>query len=338
MSQTCLSEVKDLRCIEAVGDLQEGIESIPIICMALLNTLVDQNTGKCFNYDQIRKHIEHAEQCLKSSEKKIKEKLGNLDESMECFLKDKECTEQEKKEKILAMDKLSKDKLCAEEILRQSKRALEQAKINLGSEKEALNKEEAIKNSCESLTIAGSVMLIIPILGWIAGPIMMYEGQCGRLDAINGIMTAEKEIKKAKSELREYEGKVSDYQSRTSEAQKEINKTKEDLKKIQEEIEGLKQDLVDAAEIQNTVRQAVHLLSVLSGRVTVLQMQTQRFILWEPVVNLIKEVMKTAINIAENQFLCSRGLPGLKNTLRENTERLLAICNSPNNSEHESYY
>lgn len=155
---------------EAVGELmQEGIESIRNICMALLNTHVNQNNSKCFNYDQIRKHIEHAEQCLKTSEKMIKEKLENVDESVEHLLKEKECTEQAKTEKKLAIDKLCKEKLCAEKILHHSKKALEQAKINLDLELETLRKEEARKNSCERWTTAGTMMFVIPVFGWIAG-------------------------------------------------------------------------------------------------------------------------------------------------------------------------
>nr|XP_055065357.1 uncharacterized protein LOC129447633 [Misgurnus anguillicaudatus] len=305
-----MCSVKDLQSMKAVSDLlQEGFESICNISTSLFNANVDHNTGKCLNYEQIRKHIEHADQCLKKSEKMSKEKLQSLDESMEHLLKEKERVDQIKKEKNLAMDKLHTDKTSAEEMLKIFKKALEQAEKNLASEKEALKKEKARMNSSAVLTGVGAGLLAIPVAGWIAGAVMICEGERGRHDAINCI--AGEEITKAEFQLREYTSKVSDYQSRISELQNEIEKTNEDLNKIQEEIEGLKQHLEVIAEIQNNVRQAVCLLSVLSGRVTVLEKQTQRFFIWEPVMKVMEDVMKAAFKIAENHILY-QGLPSVR--------------------------
>lgn len=339
MSQTCIPDVMDLQSIKPVRDLlQEGIESICSISTSLFDAHVDHNTGKCFDYEQIRKHIAHADQCLNRSEKMSEEKLRSLDESIERLLKKKECGVQKQKEKNIAMNKLHTHKTSAEEMLNISKAALEQAGKNLSSEKEALEKEKARMNSSAVLTGVGAGLLVIPVAGWIAGPIVMYGGVCGIHDAINGINSAVNNIEKAESQLREYTSKVSNYQSRISELQNDIKITNKELTKIQEEIEGLKQHLVEIAEIQKTVRQAVHLLSVLSGRVAVLEKQTQRLIIWVPVMKVMEDVMKAALKIAENQFFYSRGLPGIINTLRENMDRILAICNSPSNSEYDSYY
>lgn len=155
--------------MKAVSDLlQDGIESICNISTSLFNAHLDHNTGKCFNYEQIRKHIEHADQCLKKSEKMSKE-LRSLDESMEHLLKEKGHVEQIKKEKNKAMNKLHTHKTSAEEMLNISKTALEQAKKNLASEKEALEKEKARMNSSAVLTGVGVGLFVIPVAGWIAG-------------------------------------------------------------------------------------------------------------------------------------------------------------------------
>ncbi len=55
-----------------IGPLNEGIVSISNICMSLLDAKVDPTTDTCSNYEQIRGHIEHAEQCMKKSEATIK--------------------------------------------------------------------------------------------------------------------------------------------------------------------------------------------------------------------------------------------------------------------------
>ncbi|XP_065117436.1 uncharacterized protein [Paramisgurnus dabryanus] len=320
MSQICLPDVKDLQSMKAVSDLlQEGIGSICNIRTSLFNAQVDYNTGKCLNYEKIRKHIEHADQCLKESEKMSKEKLQSLDESMEHLVKEKERVDQIKKEKNIAKNKLHADKTSAEEMLKISKKALEQEEKKLVSEEETLEKEKASLNSSAVLTGVGAGLLLIPGPGWIAGKIMICEGLCRRNYAKKSIRAGEEEITKAESQLREYTSKVSDYQSRISELQNKIEKTNEDLNKIQEEIEWLKQHLEVIAEIQKNVRQAVFLLSVLSGRVTVLEKQTERFIVWEPVMKVMEDVMEAAFKIAKNHVLY-QGLSGVKNPVNPMVE------------------
>ncbi len=149
--------------------LNEGIVSICNICKSLKNMHVSPTTDMRSDYKQIREHIEHAEQSLKTSESRIKEKLGSLDEHMEHLIIEKQNTEHQKKEKFMTMDKLGTEKNSAEELLRYSKAALEQAERNLETAKYAQRVAQDKKNAGEGLAIAGGVLLAIPIIGWIAG-------------------------------------------------------------------------------------------------------------------------------------------------------------------------
>lgn len=151
------------------GPLNEGTVSICNICKSLLDAHVDPNTGTCYNYKQIRKHIEHAEQHLKKSETMIKGKLECLDERMEQLTEEKENVEQRNKEKRMAMDKLHIEKNSAEESLKNSKAALEQDKKNVALRKYEINKETDRKNTGKGVAIAGAVVTPIPVFGWIAG-------------------------------------------------------------------------------------------------------------------------------------------------------------------------
>lgn len=170
------------------------------------------------------------------------------------------------------------------------------------------------------------------------GPIMIAEGIRVSEDADEAIRDAEDELEENKSEVNDNSRKVSNYQSKISTIQNEIKETDKLLNKIQREIEEVKQHLEVTADFQQIVRKAVTLLSVLSGRVTVLERQTQRFILWEPVIKCMEDVMKAAGNVAENRLLYRHGVPGFINALKENVGGLLALCNSPQNSEYDSYY
>lgn len=170
------------------------------------------------------------------------------------------------------------------------------------------------------------------------GPVIIYSGVKTIVDASKAIRDAEDELKENKCQVNANSTKVSNYRSRISNIKTEIKETDTLLNKIQSEIEEVKQHLEGTAAFQEVVRRAVHLLSVLSGRVSVLERQTQHFISWSPVINVMEDTFTTvAGNIAENRLLYSQGLFGLINTLRENIGGVLALCNSPSNSEYDCY-
>ncbi|ROI36358.1 hypothetical protein DPX16_11299 [Anabarilius grahami] len=166
----------------------------------------------------------------------------------------------------------------------------------------------------------------------------MSEAQQGMEQALKAIRDAEWEKQSSESQVRNCTEKVYHYQNIISRTQNEIEQTNEALKRIERETERVQKHLKGTGDIQGIVRKAMNLLSVLSGRVTVLERQTQRFILWEPVVKVMEDVMKAVVNIAENRLLYSQGVPSPINTLRKNVGELLAICNSASNSEHDNYY
>ncbi|KTG33136.1 hypothetical protein cypCar_00044141 [Cyprinus carpio] len=318
--------------------LNEGIASICNICKSLMNAQVNPTTDTCSNYKQIRGYIEDAEQCMKNTEKMIQEKLKHLDESMEQLIREKQNVEQQKKEKSMTMDKLHEEKKSAEGSLEYSEAALTQAIKNLESANYALSVQQDRRNAGEGLTIAGGVLLAIPIIGWIAGPIMITEGQRGIEEASNALRHAEREKQDCESQMLNWITKVVHYEGIISKTQSEIEQANEALKGIEWKIKEVQEHLTGTAEIQEVVRRTVNILSVLSGRVTVLERQTQHFILWQPVVKSMEDVMKAIVNIAENRLLYSDGVPGLINTLRENVGGLLALCNTPSNSENDSFY
>ncbi|XP_052398699.1 uncharacterized protein LOC127946275 [Carassius gibelio] len=327
----------DLQSMETVVEsLNEGIVSICNIYKSLLDARVDPTTGMCCNYEQIRKHIIHAERFLEKSETMIKEKLKYLEECMERLIKEKGKAEQQNKEKSNAKEKLHIEKNSAEESLKNSKAALEQAEKMVALTKDELQRQQARKNTGTGVTIGGAVLAAIPIFGWI--PIMLSVGTSEIVKASNAISDAENELKKHESQVNEKSMKVSDYQSKIAAIQKETEETVKLINTLEKENEELKQHLHFTADIQETVRRAVTLLTVLSGRVTVLEKQTKSFIIWEPVIKAMEDVMEAAEKVVKNQFLRSQGLQEFINTLRDNVREILALCNSTNNSELDSYY
>ncbi len=118
--------------------LNEGTVSICNTCKCLLDAQVDPTTSS--DYEQMRKHIEQAESCLKESKTMIEEKRKYLEQCIERLIKEKGNAEQQNKEKCNASDK-------SQEIERQRAR----------------------ENTGKGVTIGGAVVAAIPVIGWIPG-------------------------------------------------------------------------------------------------------------------------------------------------------------------------
>lgn len=167
---------------------------------------------------------------------------------------------------------------------------------------------------------------------------MIAEGENAYEEASESLKAAEWEKQNYASQMRNHATKVSYYRDIILRTKNEIWQTSQALKAIKIEIDGVQKHLKGTADIQEMVRKVVKLLNVLNGRVTVLEIQTKRIVVWKPVIKIMEEVVKAIVHITENRFLYSNGVPSFVYTLRENVTGMLALCRSPSNSEFDSYY
>ncbi|KAF4080823.1 hypothetical protein AMELA_G00175700 [Ameiurus melas] len=169
--------------------------------------------------------------------------------------------------------------------------------------------------------------------GKLKSSAMLIGGGIEIHQAGNAIIEAEEEVKKSDAEVNQYECKVSDYESKISQTKRDISEKDDKLKQKCEEIQKVKKQCKSVADFQKKVRSAVHLLDVLSGRASVTEHQTRRFILQEPVMKVMEDVMKATEEITGNKVLYNNGMPKLLKQLKKNSKRLAAICASEDSSE-----
>ncbi|XP_056618359.1 uncharacterized protein LOC130432836 [Triplophysa dalaica] len=339
MSQYYLSSANDLQSMEAITRLmQEGIWSLSNMCTSLFNAHVDPVTDMCSNFQQIKRHIEHADRCLKESERLLKGKLTDLDESMVRLTKEQQHVQQEKQEKSLTIETLHRRMTSAEESLNASNAAVKQAERNQEAAEYELEKMEELKTSGKLVAIAGAVITAVPVVGWFAGPPILCDGLETIVKAENAIVNAKNEVEECTSQVWKHTKNIKDYRSRISKTQNEIERTNQMLSNVQSNIEWLQQRLVVIGEIQHNFRPAVFHMNILSGRVNVMQTHTGGCIYWEPVIKIIQDVGNAVITIANNQLLNGQNVPALINTLSKNIRGLKALCTTPDHSEYVGYY
>ncbi|XP_060721277.1 leucine zipper protein 1-like [Tachysurus vachellii] len=324
MNQLSSLEVVLKNTAEAVLiPLKGGISSLNEVYKALIKADVDPVTGKCSNYDYIRQQIVQAHQLLKQSEQEASSGLESLDENLERLIQEEGKLKQEINDTILTLDNLKEKKESNEKILRAVQGALEQTRRNLDS---AIHAQQKMKRDAKIVTGVGAGVFTIPIIGWIAGPAMIIGG-VGELNQTNkAVQVAQEEVRKSENEVRNYELKVSHYVSKISQTVRDISQKDDQVKQIREGIKKVKKQSQSVAEFQGKVRGAVNLLGVLSGRVSVAHGLTRRSILQEPVMKVMEDVMKAIEQITGNELLYRNDLPRLINQMKENNQRLAAIC------------
>ncbi|XP_053493785.1 uncharacterized protein LOC128615593 [Ictalurus furcatus] len=313
--------------------LKGGISTLNEVYKALIKADVDPVTEQCSNYEYIRQQIVQAHQLLEQSEQTASSGLKSLDESLERLTQDEgklKCEMNDTKKKL---KNLRKEQKLNKKILKESQGALELARTNLSSTEQTLQDQENRRYNAQIVTGVGAGLLLIPVVGWIAGSAMLIGGGIEIHQAGNAIIEAEEEVKKSDAEVNKYECKVSDYESKISQTRRDISEKNDKLKQKHEEIQKVKKQIKSVADFQKKVRSAVHLLGVLSGRASVTEHQTRRFILQEPVMKVMEDVMKATEQITGNKVLYNNGMPKLLKQLKKNSKRLAAICASEDSSK-----
>ncbi|XP_053494840.1 uncharacterized protein LOC128616288 [Ictalurus furcatus] len=337
MTQLYSPEVVLKNTAEAViVPLKDGISTLNEVYQALIKADVDPVSGQCSNYDYIRQQIVQAHQLLEQSEQTASSGLKSLDENLERLTQDEGKLKREINHTKKNLENLRTEQASSEKIVRESQGDLELARTNLNSTKHTLQNQESRKYNAGIVTGVGAGLFLIPGVGWIAGSAMLIVGAVEMAQSVHAIREAEEEVRKSDTEVKKYQCKVSKYESKISQTRRDISEKDDKLKQTHEEIQKVKKQIESVADFQEKVRSAVHLLGVLSGRASVAEHQTRRFILQEPVMKVMEDVMKATEKITGNELLYNNDITRLLDQLKENSQKLAAMSASENSSNHLS--
>ncbi|KAF4081607.1 hypothetical protein AMELA_G00163430 [Ameiurus melas] len=336
MDRTCSYEVVVKNSAKAViKPLNDCICSINWVSEALINADVDPVTGQCSNYDYIRQQIVQAWRSLQHSDEAATTCLRCLDESLETLTQDEGTLGRQKNSAEHSLGNLRTKQASNEKLLGESLVALEQARTNLRSTRDTLESQERRVQTAKTVGLVGLGLSVIPIVGWVAGPMMVIGGAIEMAEASHAIEIAEEELEKYKNRAEKYAHKVRGHVFTISQTRSRIGEIDRKLTHIREDIHVVKKQRWVVAELQRKVRTAVHLLSVLIGKVSVFERQTRRFILHGSMIKVMEEVMGSTEEIAGNELLCNRGMVRLLHKMKENKRRLRSVCALRNNDEDD---
>ncbi|XP_076866651.1 uncharacterized protein LOC143517751 isoform X1 [Brachyhypopomus gauderio] len=308
--------------------LKNGIISMTRVYESLIAADVDPISGQCSNYTSIRQQIVQTQQSLEESEQAASTGLRGLDQHIEKLTEVEGKCEQQIRDTESTLSNLLTQQMSNEKLMNDSYVALEQARHNLGSAQEIQRNHEKRTRDADIVTGVGARFFVIPIVGWIAGAAMLTAGAVEMSQASSDIREAEEEVRESESEVETYQSKVCDYMLTIVQLEFKIGQKLHEMEEIHKEIQQVKEQRQCVAEFQSKVRSVVQLLSDLSGKTRVVEVQTRRFIHQKPVMKMMDEVMKAAEKVTGNELLRIKGLAQLISTMRERRRRLEALCTS----------
>lgn len=151
--------------------------------------------------------------------------------------------------------------------------------------------------------------------------------------ATRAVRSAEEEVRNFESQVENYRSKVSEYEGKITQTEQNITHKKDQADEIHKKIQKVKEKRKAVADLQIKVRKIVHILSILSGKASVVEAQTRKFILLGPVMKVLEELLNTAEEIFKNQLLSNQSIQKLIYKMREHNQKLAAICASSNSEE-----
>ncbi|MCJ8749417.1 hypothetical protein PDJAM_G00176040 [Pangasius djambal] len=208
----CMARVVLKDTAEAVVvPLKGGISSLNRVYEALIKADVHPVTGQCSNYNYIRQQILQAHQHLQRSEQAASSGLKSLDKNIERLTQDEGKLEREKSSTETHLKNLRTEQAANEKLHRDSQGALEQARANLNSTKQTLRDQERKRHNAEIVTGVGAGLFAIPIVGWIAGSVMVISGAAELDQAARAIRVAIEEVEKSETDLKKNEMNVQEF-------------------------------------------------------------------------------------------------------------------------------
>ncbi|KAL6460087.1 hypothetical protein MHYP_G00318460 [Metynnis hypsauchen] len=184
---------------------------------------------------------------------------------------------------------------------------------------------------------AGFGITFIPIVGWIAGPIMMSAAENDIQNATFCVRQAEETVQQFDSQVRKFSWKVSDYERQIDQTRNEISKTEDELRQIGWDIDKVLMQRNKIADFQEKMRNSVKVLGCLAGTCNVAEIQTRCFVLLEAMMKLLQNFVALAEGLREDRLLRDEGIKALITNLQVNYIKLKAIAMPPDTSAIEDY-
>ncbi|KAG5846171.1 hypothetical protein ANANG_G00146980 [Anguilla anguilla] len=277
-----------------IPHLRNGIENFK----ALADILLEYDESKNQAIQQV---IRKGKASLDQADAAASAELSKVNEYTESLTAQKRQLSYEQSYKQTDLENLKSESQYIADCLESNRQALDTAQWSLNSARDTLDELERKQRESQTVRDVGIGIMFIPIIGTIAGAIMVAVSQ----EELNRAQWAASE---AWQEVENCEWAVYNYSSRLEEMKRRRKEKKEEMEECRRAIRQIERSLAQVSEqrngmlrVQEKIRIAVNALGTLAGRAAVARTLTERVICLPPIVNVLGEIVKLTLQLYENR-------------------------------------
>lgn len=182
--------------------------------------------------------------------------------------------------------KLKETELKSHQSMLDHWRKMEETSQNkLRDEEQQLSEMQARAEENKKKRDAGIGMMFIPIIGPIIGSVLLAE-------SVPGLAEAERRVNEIRGSIDHYRNEAHRFSNEMHRVENEIHNVSSRSTEIQSTLAQLNKLQIDMAGIQKKMKSCTEFVGILSGRVTVVEVQTRKIFVLEPLICNMEEIAK----------------------------------------------
>ncbi|XP_044837337.1 uncharacterized protein LOC123344901 [Mauremys mutica] len=308
---------------------EAGMRELVCFTQHLLEAEADPNA-----HGKIRERIQAASREMSAADEELGRQLKTVDSRTEELVAKKKSLQDEQEEKKGTLKRLRIQLDSCRGSEREAREMLERANRQLGEMQAELQRqrEEAERNRLTR--DIGIGLMFIPIVGTIAGSIMVGCGQVALDAAEKAAGEAQDAVNRHANEVFSYSVEVCRYEEQERQVEAEIAANNQRLAQIDAERQALAVLQGEIITLQDGLRKCVTFMNGLAGRVRVAKRLTEHLLIYEELANILGEVVQQVLPLmspggeAGTRFLAAGELQGLIEKLKSGGCSLRALADA----------
>ncbi|KAH1183326.1 hypothetical protein KIL84_004818 [Mauremys mutica] len=308
---------------------EAGMRELVCFTQHLLEAETDPHAHR-----KIRERIEAASREMSAAEEELGRQLELVDTTTEELVAKKKSLQDEQKEKKGNRERLRIQLDSCRGSEREAREMLERANRQLGEMQAELQRRRADADSNRLTRDIGIGLMFIPLLGTIAGSIMVGCGQVALDAAEKAAGEAQEAVNRHTNEASSYSAEVCRYEEQERQVEAEIAANNQRLAQIDAERKALAMLQGEIVTLQDGLRKCTTLVNGLVGKVCVAKRLTEDLLIYEELANILREVVQQVLPLmspggeAGTRFLAAGELQGLIEKLKSDSSSLRALADA----------
>ncbi|XP_054834081.1 uncharacterized protein LOC129328816 isoform X2 [Eublepharis macularius] len=265
---------------------QSGMEELVSFAQSLIEARTDLSA--CH---KLKRHILSASQEMDEALEELKGGLHTTDAKSAELVAQKKRLEDERQAQTQQLSNLRHQLDSHRNLESKSREMLEVTRKHLEEMQRQVSEKEKQRENSEMIVGIGGGLMFIPVVGWIAGGIMIGCGLADMEAAERAKKDAEAEVNRHSADIDRHTTETYRLQALEREAESNIQTSERRLSSIRSEQQQLASQQAEVVLFQNTLRKCVTFLAVLAGKVDTAEFLCRDVVIYEELERILEDIL-----------------------------------------------